>query len=245
VRGSSAERSEFVFPRWAQRWPVTWIRTFVYYLLTWPATHLLAHPRVFGRENLRGVKGPLLVISNHVIYLDVGFVLAALPLRHRHRLAVAMGGERLAEMRRPPRESFFLRRWLHRMNYFLLVSLFNVFPLPKRSGFRESFRFVGDLADRGWSVLVFPEGDMTPDGNLQPFRAGIGLLANNLQLPVVPVRIDGAYEIREARSRFNRPGRIRVHIGKPVEFPAASDPQQIARVLEESVAALGNGPNEN
>jgi long-chain acyl-CoA synthetase len=128
------------------------------------------------------------------------------------------------------------------MNYFLVVALFNVFPLPKRSGFRESFRFAGDLADRGWSVLVFPEGDMTPDGKLQPFRAGIGLLASNLRLPVVPIRIDGAYEIREARSRFNRPGRIRVYIGKPVEFPAAADPQQIARVLEQRVASLGPEP---
>jgi long-chain acyl-CoA synthetase len=245
ARESSPERAEFVFPRWAQRWPVTWIRTFIYYLLTWPATHLMAHPRVFGRENLRGVKGPVLVISNHVIYLDVGFVLAALPLRFRHRLAVAMGGERLAEMRRPPQDWFLLRRWLHRMNYFLVVALFNVFPLPKRSGFRESFRFAGDLADRGWSVLVFPEGDMTPDGKLQPFRAGIGLLANNLKLPVVPIRIDGAYEIREAHSRFNRPGLIRVYIGKPVEFPAASDPQQIAQVLEQRVAGLGMSSNEN
>jgi long-chain acyl-CoA synthetase len=180
------------------------------------------------------------VISNHVIYLDVGFVLAALPLRLRHRLAVAMGGERLAQMRRPPEECFFLRRWLQRMNYFLVVALFNVFPLPKLSGFRESFRFAGDLADRGWSVLVFPEGDMTPDGKLQPFRAGIGLLANNLRLPVVPIRIDGAHEIREAHSTFNRPGRIRVHIGKPVEFPAESDPQQIARELEQLLAELGS-----
>jgi long-chain acyl-CoA synthetase len=196
---------------------------------------------VFGRENLRGVKGPVLVVCNHVIYLDVGFVLAALPPRLRHRLAVAMGGERLAEMRQPPRECFFLRRWQQRMNYFLVVALFNVFPLPKRSGFRESFRFAGDLADRGWSVLVFPEGEMTPDGKLQPFRAGIGLLASNLKLPVVPMRIDGAYEIREARSLFNRPGRIRVYIGKPVEFPAASDPQEIARDLEEQVAKLDNG----
>lgn len=245
VRGSPSQvagpvRAEFVFPRWAQRWPVTWIRTFFYYLLTWPATHLMAHPRVFGREHLRGVKGPALIVCNHVIYLDVGFVLAALPMRLRHRLAVAMGGERLAEMRQPPREWFFLRRWLHRMNYFLVVALFNVFPLPKRSGFRESFRFAGDLADRGWSVLIFPEGDMTPDGKLQPFRAGIGLLASNLKLPVVPMRIDGAYEIREARSRFNRPGRVRIHIGKPVEFPAASDPQQIARELEQRVAGLDN-----
>ena len=241
VRRSSPVRSEFIFPRWAQRWPVPWARTFFYYLLTWPATHLMAHPRVFGRENLRGVKGPVLVICNHVIYLDVGFVLAALPLRLRHRLAVAMGGERLAEMRRPAGEKFFLRCWLERLNYFLVVSLFNVFPLPKNSGFRESFRFAGDLADHGWNILVFPEGDLTADGKLQAFRAGVGLLASNLKLPVVPMRIDGAYEIREAHSMFNRPGRIRVHIGKPVEFPAGSDPQEIARALERSVAELGEG----
>jgi long-chain acyl-CoA synthetase len=241
VRRSSPVRSEFVFPRWAQRWPVTWARTFFYYLLTWPATHLMAHPRVLGRENLRGVKGPLLVICNHVIYLDVGFVLAALPVRLRRRLAVAMGGERLAEMRRPAGETFFLWRWLERMNYFLVVSLFNIFPLPKISGFRESFRFAGDLADRGWNILVFPEGELTPDGKLHAFRAGVGLLASNLKLPVVPMRIDGAYEIREAHSMFNRPGRIRVYIGKPVEFPAGSDPQEIARVLEGSVAELGEG----
>ena len=239
VREAAPVHSEFVFPRWAQRWPVTWIRALFYYLLTWPATHLLAHPRVLGRKNLGGVKGPVLVVCNHVLYLDVGFVLAALPFRLRHRLAVAMGGERLAEMRRPPQEWFFLRRWLHRVNYYLVVSLFNVFPLPKRSGFRESFRFVGELADRGWSVLVFPEGDLTPDGKLQPFRAGIGLLATNVKLPVVPMRIDGGYEIRQARSRFNRPGRIRVYIGKPVEYPAGSDPQQIAQDLEQRVAKLG------
>jgi long-chain acyl-CoA synthetase len=239
VRESTPARSEVVFPRWAQRWPATWIRTFIYYLLTWPATHLLAHPRIFGRENLRAIKGPVLIVSNHVIYLDVGFVLAALPAGLRHRLAVAMGGERLAEMRRPPREWFLMRRWLHRMNYFLVIALFNVFPLPKRSGFRESFRFAGDLTDRGWSVLVFPEGDLTPDGKVQPFRAGIGLLANNLKVPVVPIRIEGAYEIRKAGRLFNRPGRIRVYIGKPIEFSTTSDdPQQIARELERRVIAL-------
>ena len=245
LRAPSPMRTEFVFSRWAQRWPVTWIRGFVYYVLTWPATHLMAHPRVLGRENLRGVKGPVLVISNHVIYLDVGFVLAALPMRFRHRLAVAMGGERLAEMHRPPREWPFARRWLQRMNYFLVVSLFNVFPLPKQSGFRESFRFVGDLVDRRWNILVFPEGDLTPDGKMQPFRGGIGLLAANLKIPVVPLRIDGAYEVREAHSLFNRPGRIRVHIGKPVEFPAGTDPQEMVRVLEQRVAELGEAAEKS
>jgi long-chain acyl-CoA synthetase len=240
VRSSSPVSPAFVFPRWAQRWPVTWIRTIVYYLLTWPATHIMAHPRVFGRENLRAVKGPVLVISNHVMYLDVGFVLAALSPQLRHRLAVAMGGERLAAMRNPPLDLPFARRWLQHMNYFLIVALFNVFPLPKTSGFRESFRFAGELVDHGWSVLVYPEGDLTPDGKLQPFRAGIGLLANNLKIPVVPMRIDGGYEIREAGTLFNRPGQIRVHIGKTVEFAGDSNPQKIATELEQVVVSLGN-----
>ncbi len=242
VRKASPEPAEFVFPRWAQRWPLPWVRTFFYYLLTWPATHLLAHPRVFGRENLGGVKRPVLVISNHVMYLDVGFVLAALPSCMRHRLAVAMDGERLEQMRQPPSDWSFLQRCLNRMNYFLVVSLFNVFPLPRRSGFRESFRFAGDLADRGWSILIFPEGELTPDGKLQAFRAGIGLLAGNLKLPVIALRVDGAYEIREAGSVFNRPGRIQVHIGKPVEFAPGMDPQQIVRELELRVAELGKEP---
>jgi long-chain acyl-CoA synthetase len=255
VRGTSpAPRMDFVFPRWAQRWPVPWIRACVYGLLTWPATQLMARPRILGHENLRGVKGPVLVVCNHVMYLDVGFVLAALPWRLRNRLAVAMGGERLAEMRRPagmdrrnipagvqgkPRERNVLQRCVQRLNYFLVVALFNVFPLPKKSGFRESFRFAGDLADRGWSILVFPEGELTPDGNVQPFRAGIGLLAANLKIPVVPMRIDGAYEIREAGSKFNRPAKIQVHIGKPLLFPEGTDPQEIAGILQQSVAQLG------
>ena len=70
VRQSSPV-AEFVFPGWAGTGGDL-VRAIVYYLLTWPATHEVAHPRVFGRENLRGEKGPVLVISNHIVYLDVG-----------------------------------------------------------------------------------------------------------------------------------------------------------------------------
>jgi long-chain acyl-CoA synthetase len=90
--------ARFHYPRWAQHWPVTWIRVAVYYLLSWPATVLLAMPRVVGRDKLRGVGGPVLVISNHITYLDAGLVLYALPVRLRHRLAVAMAAEMLQEI---------------------------------------------------------------------------------------------------------------------------------------------------
>jgi long-chain acyl-CoA synthetase len=230
---------EFEFPLWPRRWPITWIRAAIYYLLTFPATHLMAHPRVFGREKLKGVRGPVLLVSNHQLYNDIGWLLAALPPRLRYRLAVGMGGEYLARMWHPPREWFFVKRWAYRASYFLTVALFNVFPLPRQSGFRESFRFVGKLVDRGYSIVIFPEGEITPDGAIHSFYAGVGLLVNNLRLPVLPMRIEGAYEIRKAGTRFNRPGRVRVYIGELMEFPAASDAQQIAQFLEDRVKALG------
>src|SRR5258706_2003 len=90
---ASTRTSRYVYPRWAQRWPITWLRIFIYYLLTYPYTMVMARPRVRGRERLRGADGPLLFVSNHVAYIDIGFVMAALPLRYRTRLAVAMQGE--------------------------------------------------------------------------------------------------------------------------------------------------------
>jgi long-chain acyl-CoA synthetase len=229
------------FPRWAQRWPVTWIRLAVYYALTWPATMLLARPEIRGRENLRGMRGPVLVVSNHVTYVDIGCVLAALPGRFRHRLATAMEAERLYGMRHPEGMGW-LMRLVNRASYFLVIALFNVFPLPKMMGFRESFAFAGESADKGWNVLVFPEGERTKDGKLGRFRAGIGLLAKNLRLPVVPVRIDGLWELAQARManpwlRLTRVPKesVKVTIGEPMTFAADADAEEIAKELEKRV----------
>ena len=104
-------QSGYRYPRWAQRWPITWIRNFIYYLLTWPATMIMAHPTIVGRENLRGLDGPFLISCNHVTYIDVGFALIALPPRVRHKLAVGMWGEMLWEMWRPPATWNPLVRW--------------------------------------------------------------------------------------------------------------------------------------
>ncbi|HTV60623.1 MAG TPA: AMP-binding protein [Verrucomicrobiae bacterium] len=229
---------EMTYPRWPQSRPVTAFRIFIYYLLVWPATYLLASPRVRGRENLRGLKGPALVISNHVTYVDIGWILAALPMKLRHRLATAMRGERIETMMRPPKEMKFFERVSERLSYFLVFSLFNVFPLPRESGFRRSFVFAGDLADRGWSVLIFPEGKTTTDGELQPFRAGIGLLAKQLNLPVIPIRLDGLFDMKIKDRILHQPGKVRVSIGAPVSYTPDEEAEDIARDLERRVSAL-------
>jgi long-chain acyl-CoA synthetase len=242
-RGSACDSDEsrgpiFHYYRWPRWWPVRWIRAFAFYGLVRPALRLLGWPRVRGRENLRGVNGPVLIGANHVSYIDLGFVLHALPARLRRRTAVAMGGETLEELRNPPPGTKFLRAILGRIQYPLVLALFHVFPLPVRSGFRKSFAFAGELVDRGWSVLVFPEGVLTPDGAIGPFRAGIGLLVTRLRVPVIPMRLEGLFDLREANKHWTSPGHIRVTVGTPVTFPETMPPEEIARELERRVKAL-------
>jgi len=238
LAGGAPGRVVYHYPAWVQRWPVTWVRFAVHYLLLRPAVFLLGWPRMEGRSRLRGVKGPVLVISNHIADVDVGLVQTALPFRLRHKLATAAGGEALEALRTPPLTRNFFQRAFDRVEWFLGVSLLNLFPLPREAGFRASFAFAGESIDRGYSVLVFPEGHHTTDGKLRPFRAGIGLLATSLGVPVVPVRIDGLFELKRAGKRMARPYQIQVRIGHPITFGADKDPGEIAQELRQAVERL-------
>jgi long-chain acyl-CoA synthetase len=226
-------QSGYRYPRWAQRWPITWIREFIYYLLTWPATIIMAHPKIVGRENLRDIEGPLLVSCNHVTYIDLGFALKALPPRMRRKLAVGMWGELLWEMWRPPQNWNWLMRLSYWVGYYLVVALFSVFPLPQQSGVRESFAYAGESVDRGYSVLVYPEGVRTPDGKPSPFRSGLGMLAARLNIPVLPLRIDGLFEMKLAGRKIAKRGELTVVIGKPMSFPPGTPPEEITNQVEE------------
>jgi long-chain acyl-CoA synthetase len=241
LRQPSARGTEYVYPRWAQRQPLRLLRLAVYYALVWPATQILGHPKIVGRENLKNVRGPVLLVSNHVTRrADMGLILAALPARFRHRLATAMSGETLQRMRRPPADWFAGKRWAYQLSDWLVVALFNVFPLPQLSGFRESFRYAGESVDRGYSVLVFPEGEVnnSETDEMAPFQSGIGVLAENLRIPIVPMRIDGAWQMKREGRRFARIGEITVRIGAPVTLPPATPPDKIAERLQSIVRSL-------
>jgi long-chain acyl-CoA synthetase len=238
LRGGTGRRAVYHYPRWVLRWPVTWARFLAHYLLLRPAIILLGWPRIEGREHLRDVHGPLLVISNHIGDVDVGFIQTALPARFRHRLATAAGGEALETLRAPTPDRGFILRIYDRIEWILGVSLLNLFPLPREAGFRQSFAYAGEAVDLGYSILVFPEGRHTTDGKINSFRSGIGLLAGNLGIPVLPMRIMGLFEVKQAGKKFTRPWRIRVRIGQPVRFDPGSDPERIARQLHKAVEDL-------
>ena len=237
---SRARRAFYHYPRWALTWPVRWIRLAAHYLLVRPAVMILGWPRIEGRDNLRGENGPALVICNHIDDVDVGFVQTALPARFRHRLATATGGEALEALRTPPQDRPLIGRIYDRVQWILGVALLNLFPLPRVAAFLKSFSYAGECMDRGYSVLVFPEGHHTTDGKLRPFRAGVGLLTSRLGVPVIPMRIDGLFEVKQAGRKFAPPGKIRIRIGKPVRFDPRTDSTQIAKKLQEIVETLQN-----
>jgi long-chain acyl-CoA synthetase len=236
--GEAAPRVHYHYPRWALSWPVRWLRVATHYLLLRPAVFLLGWPQVHGREHLNRVRGPVLVVCNHIGDVDVGFVLTALPARLRHHLATAAGGEAMEILRTPLVSKSFSGHMYDRVRWILGAALLNLFPLPRQAGFRQSFEYAGEAVDRGYSVLIFPEGRHTTTGQLLPFRAGIGILVNSLKIPVVPMRIDGLFEVKQSGKKFARRGQISIRIGEPIRFEKESAPAEIAEILQQKIQSL-------
>jgi 1-acyl-sn-glycerol-3-phosphate acyltransferase len=89
----------------------------------------------------------------------------------------------------------------------------------------------------GMSVVVFPEGSRTPDGHLKRFKRGAYILAKEFGLPVVPVTIDGAYDVLPRNATLPRPGHIKVTIHKPILTAGLSE-EEMANVIIQSRDAI-------
>jgi len=236
--GRREETTPYPYPKWQQRWPLSWLRIALLYLIVLPVTRVMGWPSLRGKEHLRNVRGPIVFICNHVTMTDHALALLALPGRFRTRMAIAMDGEQLREWIHPPPGTGVLTRLLFLLEYVSVVFFFNVFSMPKKSGFRRSFVFAGEMMDQGFSLLVFPEGQRTKHGAMNPFMPGTGLLIQKLDTPVVPMRIDGLWELKRAGRHFAWPGEVSVIIGEPVTYSPKEDPEAIATNLAEHVMAL-------
>jgi long-chain acyl-CoA synthetase len=223
-------------------WPwlavVNFLRVTFQEIVVRPLVWLLAAPRIQLPECLTTASGePMLIIANHVTAYDVPLVLYGLPPTLRCRVAVAMSGEMLLDFRRGHGAANAVLDPLMPIAYWLLTILFNVFPLPRMSGFRRSFEHAGRALDRGYSVLIFPEGHRSDDGALQPFRSGIGLLAQQAEADVLPVALIGLGDVKRG-GRWFRSGRLAVRVGDPIPYDPKSTPEEITQRLQEAMSEL-------
>ena len=225
------------FPTWNRSYPVWLVRRLSQAIWMLPLARVFAHVRVEGREHLRGIRGPVIFAANHQSHFDVPVILSALPGRLRARVAPAMAKEFFKAHFFPAGFSF-RERLSNSLNYYLSAFFFNTFPLPQReAGARQTLQYIGELAGRGWSILIFPEGMRSRSGEIKPFRGGIGMIGARLDVPVIPVRLDGVDRILPTGSSFARMAKVRVAFGAPITL-RGEDYAALARQVEDAVRAL-------
>jgi long-chain acyl-CoA synthetase len=227
----------FEFPRWNRAKWAHWSR--IFHLNVWllNLARIFAWVRVEGRENLKGLAGPVLFASNHQGYFDTPVLFIALPWKWRHKLAPAMRKE-FFEAHFDRGKHGWAAWFTNSLNYYLACLMFNAVPIPQReTGTRRALRYIGELAEEGWCPLIFPEGKHSLDESIGRFLPGVAMMASRLKLQVVPLRVRGSNRVLHPSWRFPRPGIVRVKIGKPVRLEG-EDYAALARQLEELIRSM-------
>ena len=180
--------------------------------------------RTTGRERLDGLRGPVLFTPNHILHNDVGIILTSFPVGVRWRLSIAAAADDI---------------FGHPIKGFVAAAFGNAFPIAREGAIRRSLELLGARLDRGFSILIFPEGKLTVGGPMQPFKSGTGLLAVEGATPVVPMRLKV-----HRLSRWDAPGvspwrgEVELVYGDPIWFNWGTDPADATARLEAAVAAL-------
>ena len=236
----------YLYPHWPWWLPFRWLRAAFVEAAMRPLVWLLANPAVISAEpGSLNADEPMLIVANHVTSYDGPLLEYALPGRIRRRIAVAMSGEMLEDyrhFRNPERLTAEARFYPPGpLIYVLLTALFNVFPLPKQRDFQRSFAHAGEALDRGFHVLLFPEGTRSAAGELARFRAGIGLLVKQSGAPVLPMAIRGLGELKTRQRGWFRSGAVEVCVGRPIRFSPLETEAQITARLQAEVKQLLEG----
>lgn len=184
----------------------------------WMKTLFRLH--VTGLEHIPS-RGPFILIANHESDLDVMMVAAALgPVRLKQMYWAGDAGR------------LFSHQWLHP-----LLRVFNVFPAnDKRAS--ETLAVSAEVLKHGKALVWFPESWRSPDGQLQRFLPGIGLVLKETNVPVVPAFIEGAFEAMPRTAYLPKPAPLFLSFGPSLHVPAELSPQEIADRLHGVIAEM-------
>ena len=237
AHGQAGPVETSVFPAWNRTRP-SWLLRRVS-LPTWilPLARVFLKLEVQGLDQLAGLSGPVVFASNHQSHMDVPTIMIAMPARWRYRVAPAMAKEFFDAHYN--RKRYGWRAWFtNTLNYVLSSQFFAAFPLTRReTGTRETLRYIGETAADGYSILIFPEGKRTEHGEIAPFQPGVGMIASRLDLPIVPVRLEGLDRVLHRTMKFPVRGPVRVAFGAPIRV-SGTDYAGLAKIVEEAVRGL-------
>jgi 1-acyl-sn-glycerol-3-phosphate acyltransferase len=193
------------------------------YLTAWVAFTFGFSFRYTGRKNLPR-KGPVLIVSNHASMIDPCLVGVA-------------SGRYLSYL---ARSNLFTQPVLGPV-----IRNLNAIPIDRSMG-KEGIQAILDALGKGWAAVMFPEGERTHTGEVQPLKPGVSLLIKRVNCPIVPVGIAGSFA---AWSRFMTwprpspvvlppgPGTLALSMGEPID-PARYQGMTREAMLEDLRQAL-------
>ncbi|MDX1411187.1 MAG: AMP-binding protein [Nitrospirales bacterium] len=164
--------------------------------------------RVFFRLEVNGLdhlprQGPFVLVSNHVSHIDPFIILTSVPPAVFDR-TFTFGWEP------------YFRGWIGR--FFAWIG--HVIPIGPDSSLVTALQTSATGLGQGKALLIFPEGERSLDGRLLEFRKGVGILACELTVPVVPAWIEGTYQVLPVGARWPRRHPVSLKIGKPFTITA-------------------------
>ncbi|HKC76348.1 MAG TPA: 1-acyl-sn-glycerol-3-phosphate acyltransferase, partial [Chloroflexota bacterium] len=188
------------FPSWPRAWPARVARAALRPAIS-AVVGAVAPAHVAGLAHLRCVRPPVIFVANHTSHLDTPTLLRTLPRAWADRVAVAAAAD-----------YFFADRLRGTASGLLL----NAFPFSRAGAIGPTLEHCADLLDEGWSLLLYPEGTRSTTGQIGPFRTGVGLLAVELGVPIVPIRMDGLHDVLPKGRILPHRGPVTVWIGPPL-----------------------------
>jgi len=210
---------------WARKLPARYARFFVTEGVVRPVIAGLAKPERRGLDRLADLEGPAIFAANHHSHLDVGLLITSLPEEHRHRVFAAAAADYFFDTRVKATAS---------------ALALNAIPIERAKVGRSSADQAAELLERGWSMIIFPEGGRSPDGWGQAFKGGAAYLAIRCGVPVVPVHLAGTGRILPKGRSRPKPGRTVVTFGAPIVAAGGERTTALNRRIEAAVSVLAD-----
>lgn len=201
------------------------IRKILQKTLIFPSLGFFSQIKTEGIENLRDLIPPVIFMANHTSSLDSPSVVRALPARFGDNIALATATDVLYEKFKPIQK--------------IITLLFNAYPFPRIGQIKSGLEYTGELIDKNWSILVFPEGRESPTGEILPLKRGAGVITVEMQVPIVPVKIQGTRNIIPHGSHFpKKRGQILIKFGQPLYFKKGASPETVTKIIEKAMRGL-------
>ncbi len=224
----------FSFKKWALS-PLAILCRSVSQAFLFSFLKLIAWTSIQGRENLEGIEKPILFIANHTSHFDTPVMLWSIPRKIRRKTASAAAADTFFE------DTGGFQGKMKKYFYSNLTTLMlNTYPFAREGSIKKSLKYTGKLIDRGWNIILFPEGGRSQSGEMKPFKTGIGLIVEEMKADVIPIKIQGNYKIMPKGTFIPKPGKIQVKIGKKIPYQDLKGKSyiEITKMLEKKVKEL-------